>query len=64
MLKKIQSLIAVGVSFILLNFMDACVAAAVLTQLQLFPRCSLIQIAVFSSYAFLFGEPVWGKGLM
>lgn len=64
MLEKIQSFIAVGISFILLTFMGACVAAAVLPHLELFPRCSFIQIFVFSNYGFLFGKPVWGKGLM
>lgn len=60
MLKKIQSFIAAGISFILLTSMDdACIAAAVLTHLELFPRCSLIQISVFSNYDLF----VWGACL-
>lgn len=53
--KKIQSFIAVGISFIL-SSMDA---AAVLPHLELFPRCSLIQISAFSNYGFF----VWGACL-
>lgn len=49
----------VGISFILLTSMHACVAAAVLTHLELFPRCSLRQISVFSNYGFF----VWGACL-
>lgn len=59
MLKNIQSFTALGISFILLTSMDACVAAAALTHLELFPRCSLIQISVFSNYGFF----VWGACL-
>lgn len=59
-----QSFIAVSARSILLTFLDICVIAAVLIQVELFRRCSLLQMSVFPRCCYLFRGLIWGKGVM